>query len=32
MTPLVLSDLLTGINDFDQAAIVAQANGLPTDC
>ena len=32
MTPLVLSDLLDEINDFDQAAIVAQANSLPTDC
>lgn len=32
MTPLVLADLLDGINDFDQVAIVEQANGLPTDC
>jgi len=32
MTPLVLSDLLEGINEFDQAAIVDEANSLPTDC
>jgi hypothetical protein len=32
MGTLVLSGLLDGINDFDQAAIVAQANSLPTDC
>jgi ABC-type nitrate/sulfonate/bicarbonate transport system substrate-binding protein len=32
MSPFVMDDLLAGINDFDQQAIVDLATGLPSDC
>jgi len=32
MSQFVMDDLLEGINDFDQQAIVDLATGLPTDC
>ena len=32
MGQYVIADLLDEINDFDQAAIIEEANGLSTDC